>query len=92
MRAIAILIVTLLVSITSAKALTLGELTGYCEQLESFWRMHPPTGDRIFFPNNGKPRYASATCNRSLVYEAASVSPASPAIPSPTVIQLRKAS
>jgi hypothetical protein len=51
MLAIAILVVPLVVSIPSAKAATtLGELTRYCEQLESFWRMHPATESGVFAP------------------------------------------
>jgi hypothetical protein len=56
MRLVAVVIVTLLLlfPINIAKATTLGELTRRCEQLESFWRMHPNPEGKVIFPNQGE--------------------------------------
>jgi hypothetical protein len=58
MRPIATLIVTLTLLLPGegAKAMTtLGDMMRDCEKLESFWRLYPPTPDRMGIPNQADP-------------------------------------
>jgi hypothetical protein len=57
MRLVTVFIVTFLLPfpINIAKATTLGELTRRCEQLESFWRVHPGVEGQISIPYQADP-------------------------------------
>jgi hypothetical protein len=53
--ALPIIALLLLIPINIAKATTLGELTRRCEQLESFWRVHPSPEGQIAIPYQADP-------------------------------------
>ena len=53
-RAIAIIVAVMFQLLgAGAHAQTLGELTRYCEALENYWRVFPPTGGTVTLPNQG---------------------------------------